>query len=131
MKFVPQHDMMDCGPACLSMIANHYGKDYSVQYLRETTYITREGVSLLGITQAATDIGFSTLPTKLTLAKLKELSLAKQVPFPCVLHWNQTHFVLLCKVSKNPFTGKFQFKLADPGHGFITLSEDKFIKGWF
>lgn len=52
-KFYPQHDQMDCGPACLAMVASYYGKDFGLQYLRDKSFITREGVSLLGISAAA------------------------------------------------------------------------------
>ncbi len=126
MKFIPQHDLMDCGPACISMIASHYGKTYDIQYLRENTFLTREGVTLLGITQAAEKIGFSTLPTKLTLEKLIGLVISSQVSLPCILHWNQNHFVVLRKISKSMFTNKYIFKLADPAYGFISLNQQKF-----
>ena len=126
MKLIYQYDQMDCGPACLCMVASQYGKEYSIQYLRDTTYITREGVSLLGITQAATDIGFSTLPTKLTTDKLIELTQSLQVPMPCIVHWNQTHFLVLTKISKSLFSKRYKFRLADPGYGFISLTQEKF-----
>lgn len=54
-----QFDAMDCGPTCLRMIAKYYGKSYSLQTLRDLSYITREGVSMLGISDAAESIGFS------------------------------------------------------------------------
>ncbi|MEA4981108.1 MAG: peptidase domain-containing ABC transporter [Paludibacter sp.] len=126
MKFIPQHDQMDCGPACISMIASHYGKTYDIQFLRENTFMTREGVTLLGITQAAEKIGFSTLPAKLTLGKLIQLISNSQVALPCIIHWNQNHFVVLRKISKSPFSGKYIFKLADPAYGFISLTQKKF-----
>jgi ATP-binding cassette subfamily B protein len=126
MKFIPQHDLMDCGPACLSMIAIHYGKTYDIQYLRENTFMTREGVTLLGISQAAEKIGFSTLPAKLTLEKLIGLVISSQVSLPCIIHWNQNHFVVLRKISKSPFSRKYVFKLADPAYGFISLNQQKF-----
>jgi len=129
-KFIPQHDQMDCAPACLSMIANHYGKEYSIQFLRECCYITREGVSMLGITEAAHEIGFNTLPAKLTTEKLIELTRSLQAPIPCILHWNQSHFVVLQSIRRNIITGKFVFKLVDPGHGFISLSQKKFETSW-
>jgi len=65
MKFIPQHDQMDCGPACLAMVASKYGKNYSLQYLRENSFLTREGVSLLGISEASKKIGMETLSAKL------------------------------------------------------------------
>lgn len=124
MIFIPQKDQMDCGPSCLSMVASAYKKKYSLQYLRDNSFITREGVSLLGISEAANKIGFETLSAVLTLEKLNEM------PFPCILHWNQNHFVVLNKINKNKFTKKLTFKIADPGHGFINLNEEKFKASW-
>ncbi len=126
MKFIPQHDLMDCGPACISMIASHYGKEYDIQFLRENTFMTRDGVTLLGITQAATNIGFSTLPAKLTAEKLTNMIVDSQVPMPCIVHWNQNHFVVLHKIAKSILSKQYTFKLVDPGYGFISLSQEKF-----
>ncbi|MDY3363745.1 peptidase domain-containing ABC transporter [Riemerella anatipestifer] len=124
MNITIQYDQMDCGPACLAMVASHYNKDFSLQYLRDKAFITREGVSLLGISEAAKEIGFNTFS-----AKLKVDDFSKDF-LPCILHWNQNHFVVLYKVSKSLFTGKTIYKIADPAHGFITLSEEKFKKSW-
>lgn len=124
MIFLPQHDQMDCGPACLAMVAAHYGKEYSVQYLRNMSYITREGVSLLGISDAAHKIGFKTMAGTLKPENIDQNFL------PLILHWNQNHFVVLYKVSKNIFNGKRTYKIADPGHGYISLSEEKFKQSW-
>jgi ATP-binding cassette subfamily B protein len=126
MKFIPQHDQMDCGPACLSMIASKYGKNYSLQYLRDNSFLTREGVSLLGLTEAASKIGFETISAKLTIEKLIE----EKQTLPCILHWNQNHFVVLTKISKNIFSKKYYFHLADPAHGLIKLNELKFKNSW-
>lgn len=124
MKFLPQHDQMDCGPACLAMVSSYYGKNFGLQYLRDKSFITREGVSLLGISEAAEKIGFKTIA-----AKLRPQDFDKEL-LPCILYWNQNHFVVLYKISKNIFTGKPIYKIADPGHGFVSLSEDKFNKSW-
>ena len=59
--FIKQLDAMDCGPACLCMVAKHYGKDYTLEYLRNKSFIGRDGVSLLGISKAAEMIGFRTV----------------------------------------------------------------------
>ena len=126
MKFTPQHDQMDCGPACLSMIASKYGKKYSLQYLRDNSFLTREGVSLLGLTEASKKIGFDTLSAKLTIEKLID----EKQTLPCILHWNQNHFVVLKKITRNIFTKKHYFHLADPAHGFIKLDEIKFKNSW-
>ena len=124
MIFIPQHDQMDCGPACLAMVASYYGKDFGLQYLRDKSFITREGVSLLGISEASKKIGFKNISAKLNTDDFDNGLL------PCILHWNQNHFVVLYKISKNIFTGKLTYKIADPGHDFISLSEEKFKKSW-
>lgn len=90
-KFISQHDATDCGPACLAMIASKYGKNYSLQYLRDNSFLTREGVSP-GLTEASKKIGFETLSVKLTIEKTNR---SEKQTLPCILHWNQNHFVVL------------------------------------
>jgi len=118
-KHYSQYDAMDCGPTCIRMIAKHYGKSYTLDTLRDQSYLTREGVSLLGISEAAEKIGFRTLAVKVPLSKLGE-----EAPLPCILHWNQNHFVVLYKVKAN------KYFIADPGHGLLTLNKDQFEKSW-
>lgn len=124
MIFIPQHDQMDCGPACLAMIAQMHGKEYSLQYLKENSFISREGVSLLELSDTAKNIGFETFSAKLTIEELKQMHL------PCILHWNQNHYVILNKISKSIFSKKIFFKIIDPAHGTIILNEDKFKLSW-
>ncbi len=109
---------MDCGPTCLRMIARHYGKNFSLQRLREISGINREGVSLLGISEAAEKIGFRTTGIKLSLSQIKE------VEFPMILHWDQNHFVVLYKIKGN------KFFVADPAKGLIEYTETEFSKHW-
>jgi ABC-type bacteriocin/lantibiotic exporter with double-glycine peptidase domain len=94
-KFNRQLDFMDCGPACLLMIANHYGKQYSLQYLRSRSFISNSGISMLGISDAAENIGFRTRGYKLTWEQLRD-----EVPLPCIVHWNQGHFVVVYDIKK-------------------------------
>jgi ATP-binding cassette subfamily B protein len=123
LHFQKQPDAMDCGPACLSMIAEWYGRKYSINYLREGTFIGKEGVSLLGISKAAEKLGIKSLGGRFTLEKL-----AQNATLPCVLHWNQNHFVVLHKVTKN---GKgYIFHIADPGKGLLKYEQDEFINYW-
>lgn len=126
MKFYPQHDQMDCGPACLSMVAEFYGKVYGLEYIREETFISREGVSLLGISEASHKIGLESISAKLTVEKLIE----NKETLPCILHWNQNHFVVLHKISKSLFNKSHVFHIADPAHGKIKLSKEKFENSW-
>lgn len=117
--FYHQHDAMDCGATCLRMIARHYGRFYSLEYLRELTYLDREGVSLLGISDAAEHIGFHTLAVKTSYDRL-----ADDIPLPCIAYWNQNHFVVVYKATK-----KYVW-IADPAHGKIALSREEFIERW-
>ena len=114
-----QLDSMDCGPSCLRMIAKFYGRVYSIQNLREKAFITREGVSMLGISEAAEAIGFRTQGVRITVEELE-----KECPLPCILHWNQWHFVVCYKIKK----GKFY--IADPAAGLITYTREEFKRCW-
>ncbi len=118
-----QADSMDCGPACLRMIAKHYGKHYQLETLREKSFITREGVSMLGISDAAESIGFRTSGVILSLTQL-----ANEAPLPCIIHWNQNHFVVLYEVRRKG--SKLFFYIADPAIGSIIYDETEFIKHW-
>lgn len=126
LKFVPQHDFMDCGPACLAMVAGAFGKQIPLQYLREHSFLTKEGVSLLSINDAAERIGMEGTNLLLPLEELR----TSTSHLPCILHWNQNHFVVLYKIQRNFFTGQRVYKIADPGYGLISLSEDKMAKYW-
>lgn len=115
-----QYDSMDCAPACLKMIAQFYGKLYSLDFLREKCYLGKEGVSLANISEAAESIGFRTIKAKLTIEILEN-----ECPLPAVLHWNQEHFVVLYKI-KN----KKKYIIADPAHGLVTIDKVTFLKAW-
>lgn len=117
--FTRQHDAMDCGPACLQMIAKYWGKNYSLQYLREHSFLTREGVSMLGISEAAEQIGFRTIGVKISYEQL-----VNEVTLPCIVHWKQNHFVVVYKIHKD------RVHVADPGHGLIKYTTEEFLKNW-
>ena len=121
--FVKQPDAMDCGPACLTMIAAHYGRHYTLDHLREQCFIGREGVSLLGISKAAEQIGFRTVGGRLTFDKLAEKAL-----LPCVVHWNQEHFVVVYAIRKKK--REYTVSVADPGKGLVTYSREAFCRHW-
>jgi len=118
-----QLDGMDCGPSCLRMIAKHYGRSFSVQQLREKSYILRNGVNLLGLSEAAESIGMRSLCVRTTIQKLKD-----QARFPCIIHWNQEHFVVLYKITKKK--DKWFFHVADPAHGLLKYEEQEFKNCW-
>lgn len=123
--FYKQLDAMDCGPTCLRMIAKHYGKSYSLDFLRQHAHITREGVSLLGISEAAEKIGFRTLAAKISFEQLDE-----EATLPCILHWNQKHFVVLPPQNYNRNKKNDKILLADPAHGLIKVDKETFLRSW-
>lgn len=129
-KYYRQLDHMDCGPTCLRMIASYYGKEYSLDYLRANSHITRQGVNLLGLSDAAEKLGFKTLAVKLNLEQL-----IAEAPLPCILHWNQEHFVVLYDIKKSisgflSWKKKEQFVIGDPGHNLVSIDEATLLKCW-
>lgn len=152
-----QHDQMDCGPTCLRMVAKHYGRSYGAQELREWTQIGKDGVNLLGISEAAERIGFRATGVKLTLQKLID-----EAPLPCIVHWEQSHFVVLVEASHSPMreflwriwggrnvkktddefsnntegrqlTNSYKARslvVADPARGLVTYGYEEFEKQW-
>ena len=110
-----QHDAMDCGPTCLRMVAAYYGQRYSSQYLRKKCFISRQGVSLLGISEAAERIGLHTIGVQLPLERLVE-----DVSLPCIIHWNKAHFVVLCGFKGN------KAYINDPAKGFMKVKMEDF-----
>ena len=121
--FVKQPDAMDCGPASLVMIAQHYGRHYTLEHLRERCSLARDGVSLLGISKAAEEIGFRTVGGRLTFDKLAEKAL-----LPCIVHWNQEHFVVVYAIRKQ--RKDYTVFVADPGKGLLTYSREEFCEHW-
>ncbi|MCR4570898.1 MAG: peptidase domain-containing ABC transporter [Bacteroidales bacterium] len=118
-----QMDAMDCGPTCLRIIAEHYGRIIPADSLREACHITKNGVSLLGISDAAESIGMHSVSVKLTWEQLRD-----EATFPCVVHWNQNHFVVVYKIAKHK--GTWYVYISDPGAGLLKYTEDKFLKSW-
>ncbi|MBZ4190586.1 peptidase domain-containing ABC transporter [Niabella beijingensis] len=116
-----QLDMMDCGPACLKMIAKYYGKYYSLQYLRDKCGISKEGVSFLGLSHAAEGLGLRSLSLKCTIDEL-----IIKVPLPVIVHWDNSHFIVVYKT--NPRTTGIY--VADPAKGYIRYSKEEFSKKW-
>ena len=110
---------MDCGPSCLRMIAKFYGKNFSLQTIRERSYLTREGVSFLGMSDAAESIGMRSVGARVSYQQLVE-----QVPLPAIVHWKEEHFVVVYAIKK------CKVFVADPAYGLITYQEAEFLKGW-
>lgn len=115
-----QLDTMDCGPACLKMIATFYGKFFSLQYLRDKCGITREGVSFQDLSYAAEDIGLRSLSLKASLDDLYH-----KVPLPCIIHWADSHFIIVYKVTRK------RIFVSDPAKGRLSYSYEEFKKNWY
>lgn len=128
MKFncIIQPDSMDCGPVSIKMIAQYYGKRVSLDKLRQLTFTGKDGVSLFAISEAAEQVGFKTVGGKLTFEKLE-----KEALLPCIVHWNQEHFVVVYKIkSKNLFRKQSTIYVANPAHGNVKYSEQEFKEHW-
>ncbi len=110
---------MDCGATCLRMVSRFFGRYYSLDYLRDLTYMGKQGVTLLGISDAAEHIGLQSLAVKTTYDRL-----ARDIPLPCVAHWRQEHFLVVYKVTKN------YAWIADPASGKFRLTREEFMEGW-
>ena len=115
-----QMDSQDCGPASLKIIAKHFGKFYSLQYLRDRCGITKEGVSLLDLSTGAESIGLRTLAIKCNIDDV-----VNSIPFPVIVFWNNNHFVVAYA------TDKRHIWVSDPAKGRIKYTHEQFRKGWY
>jgi ATP-binding cassette subfamily B protein len=113
-----QLDAKDCGPTCIKIISKFYGRFYSLSYLRDLCGITREGVSFLDISDACESISLRTKCIKIDFATLQT------IPLPCIVHWNNDHFIVLYKITKK------QVFISDPAKGLLKYSIADFKQGW-
>lgn len=113
-----QTEAKDCGPTCIKIIAKYYGKSINTQQLRQLSETTREGSSLLGLSEAVESIGFKSLGIKLAFQKLKE------APLPCIIHWNKNHYVVVYNIKRDTVY------ISDPAHGLISFTKEEFIQHW-
>ena len=117
--FTRQFDAKDCGPACLKMIAEYYGKMISLQSLRELSSLTKAGTNLLGISNAAESLGFRTIG-----ARISSDVLMNEIGLPCIAHLKQGHFVVIYKVSRR------KIYVADPAQGLLSYGPEQFLDNW-
>ncbi|MCB0663687.1 MAG: peptidase domain-containing ABC transporter [Saprospiraceae bacterium] len=123
--FFPQHDAMDCGPACLQMVAAYHGQRYTLEALREKSHLDKEGVSLAGIEMAATAIGMQSMPVSIPFRSSDdERPGLSDAPLPCIVHWRQEHFVVVFKMDRK------YVHIADPAVGKRKLLHHDFLKNW-
>ena len=117
--FYKQQDQKDCGPTCLKIIAKHYKKTIPIQKLRDLCETTREGSSMMGLSDAAEAIGFRTIGVKMTFEVLQ-----KETPLPCIVHWNKNHFAVVYKIKKG------QIYISDPAIGLLKYTKEEFLSRW-
>ena len=125
MKFTRQFDQMDCGPACVRMIARHYGREYPLSYLRSLSHLSREGVSVAGIREALEVIGIESASYEMTLEQLHD-----KCPLPAILHWEQNHFVVLYRIKWSRLKKTWLYSVANPAFGKHTFAEKNFNTYW-
>lgn len=118
--FEHQLDSKDCGPACLKIIAKYYGRYYSLQHLRDLCGITKEGVSFLDLSYGAEKIGLHTLAAYADIQDLQT-----KIPLPCIIHWQNNHFIVIYKITKS------KVFVSDPARGLLTVSLEEFSKKWY
>lgn len=117
-RMIQQCDAMQCGVASLAMVCDIFGQHYSIDDISRLCYVTREGVSMLGISRAAKRVGLKTFTIKADIERLRHCR------FPALLHWNNNHFVVLYKMSRSGS----RFFIADPAKGYLKLSEKELQK---
>lgn len=110
---------MDCGATCLRMICKYYGRNIPIYHLRQLCQVTKSGVNLLGISEAAEKVGLRTQGVRLTLEQLEDITL------PSILHWRQNHFVVLYKIRDG------RYYIADPASTKRVLTKKEFTDNWF
>lgn len=116
-SYIRQRDSMDCGIACLLMICNYYGNHYNPLYIQQICHTTNQGVSLLALSDTAKKIGFNPICSQLSLSELS-------LNLPCILHWNQNHFIVLYKIKGE------HYYVADPSKGLIKKNKIEFKDHW-
>jgi ATP-binding cassette subfamily B protein len=110
---------MDCGPVCLRIICEYYGKLISVKCLRKLCKTSQTGSSLQSIREAAKKIGFKARGVRLSYEHLVEYT-----PLPCIVHWKKYHFIVVYRVSQD------KIYVSDPAYGLLTYTKDDFLNNW-
>lgn len=113
-----QYDSMLCGVTCLQMICEYYGKHYTLDALNQYCHATKEGISLYGISEAANALGLHTISGRVSIDMLSN------APLPCILHWNQNHYVVLYRIKRH------KYYVADPSKGKIVYEKEELKDHW-
>ncbi|KAA5534574.1 peptidase domain-containing ABC transporter [Taibaiella lutea] len=115
---------MDCGPACVKMVASHYGASYSLDFLKELTDFNKIGTNFLSIRRCLLHLGFKVTAVQIPFYSTDDLPGLNEAPLPCIVHWRGNHFVVVYEI-----TDKY-IRIADPAQGKIKLTIPEFIDSW-
>jgi ATP-binding cassette subfamily B protein len=115
---VYQLDEMDCGAACLAIVARSYGKNVGLPYVRELVQTASDGTSLMGITRGAQSLGLAARAVRASKSNLERM------PLPAVVHWEGNHWVVLYEVDSK------HVRLSDPARGLLRLTRTEFDEKW-
>lgn len=109
---------MDCGPVCLQMVCEYYGKNVDLDKLKRISKLDDEGTSLFGLSEAADSVGLHNLGVELPYNDIVE------APLPAIAYWEGNHFIVVYKVSKDSIW------VADPAIGTVEYSKEEFCQSW-
>lgn len=112
---VMQMEALECGAASLAMVMAYYGKWIPLEQVREDCDVTRDGAKAGNIARAARTYGFTATGYRSEPELLKEKAV-----FPCIIHWEFNHFVVLCGFKR----GKVYIN--DPARGNVVITEKEF-----
>jgi ATP-binding cassette subfamily B protein len=115
---IEQAEEMDCGAACLAMIAKYYKIPITLGKLREMANVTTEGATLDSLAKVGESLGFTTRGMKCDFDALLGLEL------PIVAHWEGYHYIVVYGMSKT------HVWVADPALGFVKMDRARFEQGW-
>lgn len=124
-RLIRQLDMMGCGPSCLAMVMEYYGKQVDIQEITSITHMSKNGISLRSISTAAESLGFKTMGGCISVNTLIEKAM-----LPCIVYWEQNHFVVVYKIKKNKKSNNIIIYVADPSKGFVKYAKDEFCEHW-
>ncbi len=116
---IMQLEALECGAACLCMVMAYYGKWVPLEQARKDCGVSRDGSKAKNVVIAARNYGFKAKGFRCEVEGLK-----KSISYPCIIHWNFNHFVVL-----EGFKGNYAY-INDPGRGEVKVSMDEFDRAF-
>ena len=119
---IKQHDITDCGAACIAIISKQHGLKIPITQIREVAGTDRKGTNAFGLIKADKELGFSAKGVK---AEAEHLT--NELPLPCIAHvvkGSLLQYVVIHKTTEKVIT------IADPGEGIVKYTMDDFCEIW-